>query len=288
MKELKIIEDFAVFLTIEKGLSSKTSQDYCTDIKQFLDITKADTKNLTKYDIEEYLIYLHENEFEISTILRKLSSLKAFFKFLNNNNFETIPLPKKSQYLPEYLNFSDISAILNVIDIDTPTGLRNRAILELLYASGVRASEILNLKITDYDRNSGTIKVLGKRAKERLIPLHVESIEFIEKYIKDARPIFNKKNKNFLFLTRSGNKITRQFLWKIIKKYANASGINKNVYPHLFRHSFATHLLEGGADLRSVQKLLGHSDISTTQIYTHVTLKKIKEEYKRKHPRSSE
>ncbi len=283
---MEILKKFAIFLTIDKGLSSKTAEDYCSDIKQFLLLVKTTPEELTKYEIEEFLIYLHENNYEISSILRKLSSLKLFFKFLGNKDFETIPLPKRKKYLPNYLDVTDIFSLLDSIETDNAIGLRNRTMLELLYASGIRVSELLNLKSTDYDRNSGTIKVFGKRGKERLIPLHYEAINFIEKYLKDARPILNKKNRDILFLSRSGNKITRQFLWKIIKKYATKSGINKNIYPHIFRHSFATHLLEGGADLRSVQKFLGHSDISTTQIYTHITLKKIKDEYNKRHPRS--
>ena len=286
--ESKILEKFSVFLTIEKGLSSKTSEDYCSDIRQFLSIVRTSHEDLTKFDVEEFLIFLHDNNYEISSILRKLSSIKLFLKFLKNDCFESVQLPKRKSNLPDYLNFADIMKLLNAVDIDTPIGLRNRAMLELLYATGIRVSELLGLKTTDYDRHSGTIKVFGKRSKERLIPLHYEAIDFIEKYLKDARTVFNKKNRNTLFLTRSGNPLTRQFLWKIIKKYATISELNKNVYPHLIRHSFATHMLEGGADLRSVQKLLGHSDISTTQIYTHVSIRKIKEEYKKKHPRSND
>ncbi len=284
----KVIEKFKFFLTIDKGLSYKTAEDYCRDIKQFLEVINGDIENLSKFDVDEYLIFLHDNNYEISSMLRKLSSLKMFFKFLNNDEFEAVQIPKKKTLLPNFLNFSDIVQLLEAIDISSLTGLRNRAILELLYATGIRVSELLNLKVTDFDRNSGTIKVLGKRSKERIIPLHYEAIDFIERYIKNVRAIFNKKNSNILFLTRNGGQLTRQFLWKIVKKYATISGLDKNVYPHLLRHSFATHLIEGGANLRSVQKLLGHSDISTTQIYTHVSLKKIKEEYFKKHPRSND
>ncbi len=291
---MNIPADFEIFLAIEKGLAQNTCNDYLSDINQFLANIKCNIGEINEYDIFSFIVFLQEEKYTVSSILRKLSSIKLFIKFLKKRqiipenvsfDFDT---PKNLKTLPEQLSISDVIKILNVIELDKPTEFRNRTMLELLYATGMRASELVNLTLNNFDENTGTVKVTGKRNKERVIPLHIEAVEFMKKYIGEIRPVFDKKRSNYIFLNRNGVKISRQFLWKIIKKYATVAGIEKNIYPHLIRHSFATHLLEGGADLRSVQSLLGHSDISTTQIYTHINIAKLKEEYDKRHPRSGD
>ena len=283
-----IVKNFENFLRYEKGLSELTVEAYLNDVKQFLKWFKGDIEKITKFDIYDFISYLYENfNYSTNSYLRKISSLKLFFSFLNlkENPFNNFDTPKKEKKIPEVLSIIDILKLINSIDESSLLGVRDKLILELLYATGIRVSELIELTVNDYDSSYGVIKIFGKRKKERMVPLHFEAIELLSKYFKEVRPILNKKNKNYIFLSRNGNKLTRQFIWQIIKKYAIKAGIFKNVYPHLIRHSFATHLLENGADLRTIQTMLGHSDISTTQIYTHVSVKKLKEEYFKLHPR---
>ncbi len=289
---MELLDKFKIFLTVEKGLSIKTSLDYTQDVKQFIEGVNVELQDLSKYNIFSFIVTLQERGYEISSILRKLSSLRLFFKFLKKEgivdvDFErNIPIPKREQSLPEILSVNQILNVIESISETSPLKIRDRAILEILYATGVRASEIINLKLSDYDKNKGLLKVFGKGSKERLVPLHYEAIHFLELYLLKVRERISKKRSDYLFITKFGSKMTRQFLWKMVKNYAAQSGLDQNIYPHLFRHSFATHLLEGGADMRSVQKMLGHADISTTQIYTHLSIEKLKEEYQKRHPRS--
>ncbi len=288
-----MIKKFEIFLRYKKGLSENSIENYIRDIRQFLNWFKGDLKNLTKYDLYDFFSELFEKKkYEISTYLRKISSLKNFVNFLIDekilvdNPFFGFELPKRENKLPEVLDVKDVFKIINSIEPTCPITIRDRAIIETLYATGIRVSELIEIKLNDFDRTGGIIKVTGKGNKQRIVPLYLEALEILNLYLKKVRPKFNKKEKNYLFLSKNGNKLTRQFIWQIIKKYANLSGISKEVYPHLFRHSFATHLLEGGADLRTIQTFLGHSDITTTQIYTHVSVEKLKEEYFKYHPRS--
>ena len=291
-KNLTLIIEFDRFLTIEKGLSRKTCEDYTGDVKQFLAHIKDKMHDIHEYSVVSHIVSLQENNYTISSILRKISSIKLFFKFLKKKKFIKddveidFDMPKKIHSLPDQLSIAEILKILNIIDIAKPTEFRNRAMLELLYATGMRASELINLTLNNFDEKSGVIKVTGKRNKERIIPVHYDAVELLKKYIAEIRPIFDKKKSIYIFLSRNGLKISRQFLWKIVKNYANQAGIEKNIYPHLIRHSFASHLLEGGADLRSVQSFLGHTDITTTQIYTHINIARLKEEYVKRHPRA--
>ena len=291
-KNLRLIDDFDTFLTIEKGLSKKTCEDYISDVSQFLTHVKEKINSIDENSVVSHIISLQEHNYTISSILRKISSIKLFFKFLKKKNLikddveMDFDMPKKIRSLPDRLSISEIFKILDIIDITKPTEFRNRVMLELLYATGIRASEIINLTLNNFDEKSGVIKVMGKRSKERIIPIHYDAVELLKKYIAEIRPIFDKKKSIYIFLSRNGLKISRQFLWKIVKNYANQAGIEKNIYPHLIRHSFASHLLEGGADLRSVQSFLGHTDITTTQIYTHINIARLKEEYAKRHPRA--
>ncbi len=284
-----MLKDFENFLKFQKGLSENSIENYLKDVEQFLKWNKKDLQEVSKFDVYDYIAFLHKNyNYKISTYLRKISSLKLFFHFLNlsENPFINFESPKVSKKIPEVLSIIDILKLLNSVQEKTLIQKRDKVILELLYATGIRVSELINLTVNDYDKSYGVIKVLGKRQKERLVPLHLEAIELLNNYIKNVRNKLNKKNKIYLFLSRNGNKLTRQLIWMIVKKYAINAGIYKNVYPHLIRHSFATHLLEKGADLRSIQVMLGHSDISTTQIYAHVNYEHLKKQYFQCHPRS--
>ena len=277
-----MIKKFEHFLRFQKGFSENTIDNYLRDIRQFCNWYKGELSNITKYDLYDFISYLFENfKYSTNSYLRKLSSLKLFFSFLNlnENPFDSFESPKKEKRIPEVLSIIDIFNLLNSINGNSPIEIRDRVIFELIYATGIRVSELVELTINDYDKTYGIIKVFGKRSKERIVPVHFEAIKLLNNYLKKVRPVFNKKNSNYLFLSRNGNKLTRQLIWQLIKKYALKAGISKNIYPHLIRHSFATHLLERGADLRSIQTMLGHSDISTTQVYTHVSIKNLKEEY---------
>ncbi len=279
---------FENYLKFTKGLSENSIASYLEDIKQFISWFHGDYSEINKFIIYDYLSYLHENyDYSINTYLRKISSLKLFFSFLKlkENPFNNFDKPKREKKIPDVLSVYDIFKLLESPDENSFLGLRDKIILELLYATGLRVSELIGLTVNDYDKHYGVLKVFGKRKKERIVPLHIGIMELLNNYLKNVRPRFNKKRLNYIFLSRNGNKLTRQFIWQIIKKYAIKSGISKNVYPHLIRHSFATHLLERGADLRSIQTMLGHSDISTTQIYTHVNMLQIKEQYFKLHPR---
>ncbi|MDP2363517.1 MAG: site-specific tyrosine recombinase, partial [Ignavibacteria bacterium] len=218
---------------------------------------------------------------------------KGFFLYLLKNKYilknpiERISAPKISKKLPVVLEINEVEKILSVPDVEDKYGLRDKAILELFYACGTRVSELINLKVNDLFFNDEIIRVLGKGSKERLIPIGSSAINWISEYLKKSRPLLMKKLKseNYLFLNSRSSKISRMGIWKIIDRYVREAGITKDVHPHTFRHSFATHLLEGGADLRAVQEMLGHADISTTQIYTHIDRDYVKQVHKQYHPR---
>jgi len=228
-----------------------------------------------------------------TTAARYYSSLKSFFNYLLQNDYikanpiEKLETPKLEKKLPPVLTVNEVEKILSQPKTEDKLGLRDKAILELFYACGLRVSELIDLKISSLFFDDEIIRVFGKGSKERLVPIGSSAINWINKYLTKSRPILEKKLKssNFLFLNNHGGKLTRMGVWKIISKYSKEAKINKEVHPHTFRHSFATHLLEGGADLRAVQEMLGHSDISTTQIYTHIDREFIKQEHKQYHPR---
>jgi len=228
-----------------------------------------------------------------TTAARYFSSIKNFFVYLHQKNYiinnpvERLNAPKISKNLPVVLTIEETNNILNAPDTTKKLGLRDKALLELLYACGIRASEIINLKISNLFFSEEVIRVFGKGAKERIVPVGRSAVSWVEEYLQKSRPLLEKKLKseNILFLNNRGTKLSRMGLWKIIDKYVKISGVVKEVHPHTFRHSFATHLLEGGADLRAVQEMLGHSDISTTQIYTHIDRDYIIQVHKDFHPR---
>ena len=289
LKEL--IDDFMRYLLIDKGYSNNTIESYRRDLYKFLEFNKnKNINNISNKDLKEYLKYLNINNLNEKSISRNISCLKSFYKFLvidkkiNNNPSESLFIPKIKKSLPDTLTEEEVIKLLN-IDLVDSFSYRNKAMLELIYASGLRVSELVNLKLQDIDLNQDIVRIFGKGSKERIVPLGDFAIKSLIIYINEHRNSMLKNNINdYLFLNNHGNKMTRQGFFKIIKKIAEEKGIDKELSPHTLRHSFASHLLKYGADLRTIQELLGHSDISTTQIYTHITNEELKRNYENFHP----
>lgn len=293
------LNDYHSYLKLERSLSENSISAYLNDIKKLRDFIKLKKIDLEPNDIDiviinDFLEYLNELGISSFSQARIVSGLKSFFKFLileekiSKDPMDLIESPKLKRKLPEVLSLNDINILLNSIDLSTMEGVRNRAIIETLYSSGLRVSELVNLSIQNLFLDIGFIKVIGKGSKERLVPIGRHAIKYINMYkngYRDNKKI-NKGNEGFLFLNRYGRKLTREMIFLIIKKVSNKCLLNKNVSPHTFRHSFATHLIEGGADLRAVQEMLGHESITTTEIYTHLDREYLKQVIKEFHPRS--
>jgi len=283
------INDFLLYLRYEKGVSENTIEAYRSDIEQFLDFLGA--LALIPQNIAKFSVYLHNREYSPASISRKLSAIKNFCKYLYIEKILTEEpqlidvKPKREKKLPKAISLQEIEKLISAPEQNTPFFMRDTAILELFYACGLRASELANLKLTAFENNFELIKIFGKGSKERIVPLGSKAKTAILNYLQKERPeIARTHSPENLFLNKSGQAITRQGLFNIIKKYVHKAHLNPRVSPHTLRHSFATHLLEHGAGLRDVQELLGHSDISTTQIYTSVSRAKIKEIYNKAHP----
>ncbi len=292
-----MLETFLTYLVVIKGLSKNTSQSYKTDIeKLFTFVERKELDSITRLKsnlISEFLAELNISGLNISSINRCIVSIKQFFKYLMLENIiEKDPTadlvsPRMKKTIPDVLSLEDIEKILNVPDLTKFEGIRDSAMLEVLYASGLRVTELVELKQVNINYDHGYLIVMGKGSKERIVPIGLTSIKKINDYLELSRPHLVKNElSDYLFITRRGTCFTRQGFWKLIKAYAKEAGIVKNISPHTIRHSFATHLLERGADLRTIQLLLGHSDISTTQIYTHVETKRLREIHKKYHPRA--
>jgi len=293
----KFLKEYIAILSLVKNLSHNSIYSYRSDINkffEFLNEKKIDDLNKVKTEsIIEYLNRQKNSGASRATSARYLSALKGFFLYLFEQNYIqknptdvlSAGTPKRS--LPVVLTVEEIDRIFEQPDITTITGLRDRTMLEILYSCGVRVSELVNLKITDLYLEEEVIRVFGKGSKERIIPIGSSAIQWTNKYLIYARPFLAKtsKSEGFLFLNKRGSKLSRIWVWKIIQRYVKDAGIKKEIHPHTFRHTFATHLIEGGADLRSVQEMLGHSSISTTQIYTHIDRDYIKQIHKEFHPR---
>lgn len=291
------VEDYLRYSQIERGLSDNTIVAYRQDLISFLTFLKKE--NITAWptkatDIDAFLAELQDQKKAITSISRMISSLRKFYQWLVRQNIQKInPMqeidsPKKRHALPVALSIKEINDLLVQPDLKTKLGLRDRALLETLYATGIRVSELINLKFNDLHADLGLLKVFGKGNKERLIPISSVAISWIENYqqkVRDKLLLKVGKNCDYIFLNNHGEQLTRQAVWQIVKRYCQLAGISKNVTPHTLRHTFATHLLENGADLRVVQEILGHTDISTTQIYTNLTQKHILEVYTKTHPR---
>lgn len=294
----QFLKEYLAILQFEKNLSSNTTNAYKNDLHKLLiyleNIGISDFDSVSSTHLVDYFQQQRKSGKDSATTARYISSIKGFFRYLENNNYikknPTVKLlsVKIGRKLPSVLTFQEIELILNAPIIDDIVGLRDKAIFETLYSSGLRVSELINLKINDLFFDDEVLRVLGKGSKERIVPLGSSAIHWLKEYLLHSRPHLEKKLKsqNFVFLNQKrGTKLSRMSIWNFVKRYANEAGIKKEIHPHTFRHSFATHLLEGGADLRAVQEMLGHADISTTQIYTHVDRNYIKQVHRDHHPR---
>lgn len=294
------LEDYLHFLKIERGLSENTIKSYHRDLTRYFsflesrDITQWD--KIDRYIVLDFLEELREEGKSSTTIIRMVSSLRKFHQFLrqerktDNDPMQYIDTPKKAQKLPKTLSIKEVEKIIEAPDTSDVLGIRDRAILEVMYATGLRVTELISLKLDDLHLSLGLLQTLGKGDKERIIPLGDVAIKWLEIYLENSRPELLYKNKKekptILFLNYKGEGFSRQGIWKNLKVYVTEAGIEKDVTPHTLRHSFATHLLENGADLRVVQELLGHADISTTQIYTHISKNRMADVYKAHFPRA--
>ncbi len=284
------IEPFIDYLSIERGLSPNTLQAYRRDLCQFRDWLKKEFLQVDSALIGNYLATLREKGNKSRTLNRKLSVVRMFYKFLytegkiDHNPVEGVSSPRLGRKIPSFLSEKEVEALLEASSVDEQYGSRDRAILEVVYGAGLRISELVNLNLTDLNLKGGWVKVLGKGSKERIVPLGREACRWVRIYLRKRR--IETTDKLSLFCNRYGKRLSRQACWKIIKKYSQKASITKKISPHTLRHSFATHLLSRDADLRFVQELLGHTNISTTQIYTHITQERLKKVYKKYHPRA--
>jgi integrase/recombinase XerD len=292
----EFIDTFINYLVVEKGLADATIESYSSDLKQYAaflnthkirGIADCDTTVILKY-----LIILRDEGLSARSRARHLVTLRGFYKFLIQEKIlkkdptGIVDLPKIGMKLPDVLSIEEIKSIINAPDILKPKGLRDACMFELLYAAGLRVSELIAVKLQDINLEVGFVRTFGKGSKERMVPIGSHARDKIRDYLANARPTLVKNHvSHFLFVAHAGKPMTRQGFWKLLKKHALVAGITKDITPHSFRHSFASHLLEGGADLRAVQMMLGHVDISTTQIYTHVAKDHLKKLHKQYHPR---
>lgn len=284
----RLINDFKNYLELERNYSNNTSLSYVKDVTLFSNFIKKDLLLVDKLDIEKYIRSLNKSS---KTISHVISSLKSFYNYymrmgnIKSNPTDEIDRPKIEKKIPEFLTLEEVSSLLN-FEVNNEFEARNKAILELLYSSGLRISELTNLELSNIDLDECLVRVMGKGSKERIVPLGDYAIDALKEYIYFYRPMLNKNNSSYVFLNNRGGVLSRQFIFKVIKEECIKKGIRKNVSPHTLRHTFATHLLKNGADLRIIQELLGHENLSTTQIYTHLTNDKLKHDYEDYFPRN--
>jgi integrase/recombinase XerD len=292
-----LIQEFIDYLGHEKGLATNTLESYGRDLKQYYGFLSGDSAaslaNASQSTIVAYLMYLRKQGKATATIARRLAALKAFYQFLVKENYvaknptDELSSPKLERKLPKVLTVEEVERLLSQPEVTSPVGKRDKAMLELLYATGIRVSELVNLNVGDIDLREGFVRCMGKGSKERVVPMGEIAIAALKAYLDNARlKIIADPKEKSVFVNHHGKRLTRQGFWKIVKKYAAQAQIRKEITPHTLRHSFATHLLENGADIRAVQEMLGHADISTTQIYTHVTKDRLKDVYAKSHPRA--
>jgi integrase/recombinase XerD len=299
MEIAAVISSFLMHVRVEKGLSANTISAYKRDLYKFEEFArkrKLTVESVGRDDLVDFLAGLYRQKLESRTVARQLVTLRNFFRFAQIQ--ELIPedpsinleSPKIRRHLPGYLRLEEVEKLLEQPDSKTPTGLRDRAMLEVLYSTGLRVSELINLGVSDLDLKVGCVRCIGKGDKERIVPVGKKASGMVDKYLREGRPqlLRNAKASSApaLFVNRRGAALSRVGVWKILSAYGRRAGLRVALTPHMLRHSFATHLLEGGADLRSVQLMLGHADISTTQIYTHVVEERLKQIYKAHHPRA--
>jgi len=292
----QLLDQFLHYLIVEKGLSKNTIDAYSHGLTRFLNHLRGkgvqEIRDVDKFYVRGFLLALKKKNLDPKSIVRNLVAIRTFFRFLieegilEKNPVEDLESPKVAKTLPEILTLKEIEQILEQPNLQTPLGMRDRAMLEMLYATGMRVSELTHLPTHQVNLEGGYVLIYGKGSKERIVPLGSEAMKWVNLYLPTARGILAKGRESpFLFINRSGKGMSRQGFWKNLKVYARKAGLRKRITPHLLRHSFASHLLERGADLRSVQMMLGHVDISTTQIYTHVTGERLKKIHQRYHPR---
>ncbi len=292
---MKYLEDFLKYIDFEKNDSEYTTINYESDIKEYLEFcsnNKIDYKNISYKQARNYINYLYEERCDkASTISRKISALRTFYRYLEskdieNYSFSLLKLPKKGKRLPKFFEYNELEELFDVPDTNDSLGQRDRLILELLYASGMRVSELVNIKLNDISFGSKTIKILGKGNKERITYYNDITNKYLNKYISNGRKELNVNNIDYLFLNYRGGHLTTRGVEKILNKIIDKTALNKHITPHMLRHSFATHLLNEGCDLLSVQELLGHASLSATNIYTHITNDRLKDVYLKTHPRA--
>ena len=290
---MKYLEDYLKFLEYQKNYSKDTIHSYNLDIREYFDylnIEGIDFKDMDYSLIRNYLIYLNNNDNKSSTVSRKISSLRSFYKYLLNKNiietnpFSLVSLPKKDRKLPRFFYYNELEELFQVPKLNTPLGQRDRLILEMLYATGVRVSELINIKVDDI--NGYEIKVLGKGNKERIVRFGDYAESILDLYLNEGYPKLNKKGSKYLFLNNNGDQLTTRGIRYILDRIIEKTPIDKKISPHMLRHSFATHLLNEGCDILTVQELLGHESLTATSIYTHVTNDRLKEVYYKCHPRA--
>lgn len=283
-------DEFLRYLKAEKGLSANTLEAYGRDVASFLaHVGQKEVGSLNRDDVISFMAAMQQENYASSSSARALIALKVFFRFLKRDGLhqedvgQLLDTPKMWQMLPDVLSSQEVEALLSQPDSATKQGVRDRAILELLYATGIRVSELCNLSI--YDVDDDQVRVFGKGSKERIVPISSRAVAAIDAYLTQVRDQYESQEQKKLFLSLKGKPIDRTSVWKLIKAYAKKAKITKNIFPHMMRHSFASHLLDGGADLRIIQEMLGHAHISSTDRYTHVSLSKVHERFKSMHPR---
>lgn len=291
----KHVELFLDYLSVERGLSKNTILAYRSDLRDYTGFLEAVAKKSlfasSREDIRDFMLHEKDKGLSVNSISRALAALRMFYRFLAREKLITsdvssyIDSPKLWKKIPDVLNLDEVERLIETPDLNTRQGARDRAILEVMYATGMRVSEVAGLRVTDLNADVGFVRCLGKGRKERIVPLGAKAVAAVARYLEKVRPGLVKGGVQELFLNRSGKRISRVSLWKLVKGYARKARIKKPIRPHTLRHSFATHLLERGADLRSVQEMLGHANISTTQIYTHVNKDWLRSIHKKYHPR---
>ena len=290
------IATFLNYLRVEKGLAKNTVDSYGRDLKRFgrfLVANQTEIEQVSAREVREFALSLDRRQLQSRTIARHLVSLRQFFAHLLRENVismnptENLESPRTWKVLPKFLSVEEVQSLLEMPMMSTALGLRDRAILEMLYGTGLRVSELISVRMADVNLEEGTVRALGKGNKQRLVPVGQQAVEAVEKYLSDSRPCMMKSRlAPWLFVSRRATRLTRQSIWLMLGRYGRLAGIRKDVTPHLLRHSFATHMLARGADLRSLQMMLGHADIATTQVYTHVVNAQLQETFRRHHPRA--
>lgn len=290
------IRTFISYLRVEKGLSDNTIQSYRRDMGKFSEFAgrrKLDTPGIRRTDVVDFLAMLYRKGLDSRSVARHLVTIRHFFRFsllegfIKDDPAATIESPKFRQSLPSFLNVEEVNHLLAQPDLSSIAGLRDKAMIELMYSTGLRVSELVGIRVGDVQMEAGCLRCIGKGNKERLVPVGKKALGIVEEYLKQSRPeLLGDGSSAFMFINKKGRPMSRIAFWKLLSEYGRKAGLRKALTPHMLRHSFATHLLDRGADLRSVQMMLGHSDISTTQIYTHVVEERLKQVYKAHHPRA--